>query len=180
MSLARLTAHVSDVPYSPVRLLILSARDDLPQVFQEQLRLSAALAYTIAVLAVAGFVMVIRFAGWPDMRDGFNLWTNLPTFDPIAQGDVVERLTRIAHVNLMLAFLVPFLIPAGFGLIGGPWSLGQVPAYAAIIWVVTGWAFVPASLGMRGVALLRVAHIISQQREIAAAPENGGPHPATS
>lgn len=42
----------------------------------------------------------------------FNVWTNLPTFDPTGGGDVVGRLNRDANLYVALGFLLPFLIPA--------------------------------------------------------------------
>ena len=42
----------------------------------------------------------------------FNVWVNLPAFDPTADGDGVDRLDRDARVNIALGFLLPFLILA--------------------------------------------------------------------
>ena len=42
----------------------------------------------------------------------FNVWVNLPAFDPTADADVVDRLDRDTRVNIALGVLLPFLILA--------------------------------------------------------------------
>ena len=59
------------------------------------------------------FVVLLKFYNWPSRSGAFNVWVNLPTFDPTAGGDVVDRLDRDARINIALGFLLPFLIPEG-------------------------------------------------------------------
>jgi hypothetical protein len=153
-----------DFPYSPVRLMVLM----LPQGASDDLigsvRMAAGITYLISLMSLAWFIIHMRLTGWPVRREGFNVWVNLPTFDPTSGGDVVARLNRDSQINLILGFLLPFMVPAVVKLasdIFDPISLGDPHT---LIWTMTAWAFLPASLLMRGVALGRVAQMISAQR----------------
>lgn len=154
-----------DFPYSPVRLLLLAMPEGASAEALDRIRTSAGLSYLISLLSLAIFVILLRMRGWPRYAGAFNVWVNLPTFDPTAGGDVVDRLNRDSQINLILGFLLPFLVPAlvkATGLLIGPFSLENPQA---VIWGVTAWAFLPASLLMRGVALNRVAQMIYVQRK---------------
>ena len=100
---------------------------------------------------------------WPIRKGAFNFWVNLPLFDPTAGGDVLRRLKRDAHVNIALGFLLPFVIPAVMELASemiDPLSLANAQT---MIWTMSAWAFLPASLIMRGVALGRIAGLIEEK-----------------
>jgi hypothetical protein len=77
---------------------------------------------------------------------------------------VLERLHRDARVNIAIGFLLPFIIPAvvkaATDLID-PMSLNNPQT---IIWTISAWAFIPASMIMRGIAMARVAEMIQQKR----------------
>ena len=154
-----------DFPYSPVRLLLLAIPEGATPEVLENIRTAAGISYLISLLSLAAFVVLLRLRGWPRYAGAFNVWVNLPTFDPTAGGDVVERLNRDSQVNLILGFLLPFLVPAILKLttsLIGPFSLDNPQT---LIWTVAAWAFLPASLLMRGVALNRVAQMIYVQRK---------------
>jgi len=154
-----------DFPYSPVRLLLLALPEGAHIDAIDRIRTAAGLSYLISLLSLAIFVILLRMRGWPRNAGAFNVWVNLPTFDPTAGGDVVDRLNRDSQVNLILGFLLPFLVPAILKLsmsLIGPFSLDNPHT---LIWAVTTWAFLPASLLMRGVALNRVAQMIYVQRK---------------
>lgn len=160
-------ANTIDFPYSPVRLLVLMLPPDAPADVISNVRMAAGISYLISILSLALFIVMLRVAGWPARNGTFNFWVNLPTFDPTAGGDVVTRLERDAQVNLILGFLLPFMIPAVVLLasdIVDPISLAN---HHTLIWTVTAWAFLPASLLMRGIALSHVADMISKQRDLA-------------
>jgi hypothetical protein len=89
----------------------------------------------------------------------------MPTFDPTAGGDVVQRLSRDSQINLILGFLLPFLIPAAVKLASDVFDPISLSDPHTLIWTVTAWAFLPASLVMRGLALARVAQMIDAQRK---------------
>lgn len=158
-------AETIDVPYSPVRLMVLMLPEGADADLIAELRTAAGVAYTVSIISLGAFVLSLRLGNWPlGARRSFNLWTNLPTFDPNAGRDVVARLNRDAGVNLVLGFLLPFLIPAVVKLatdVANPIGIDQPHT---MIWTVTAWAFVPASLLMRGIALSKVAQMIEAQR----------------
>ena len=154
-----------DFAYSPVRLMLLALSTESSQADIQNVRTAAGLSYIISLLSVAVFVTLLRMRGWPRNTGTFNVWINLPTFDPAAGGDVVDRLNRSSQINLILGFLLPFLVPAimkSIALLAGPIILDDPQT---LIWAVSAWAFLPASLLMRGVALSRVAQMIYVQRK---------------
>lgn len=154
-----------DFQFSPVHNLTLMMPQGTPQATLDSLRTHAGVSYIISLLSIAVFVILLRLKRWPNRRGTFNVWVNLPTFDPTTGGDVVARLNRDSTVNLILGFLLPFLIPAVIKLAGvfvGPMQLNDPQT---MIWMVTAWAFLPASLLMRGVALSRVAQLIYTERK---------------
>ena len=102
-----------DFPYSPVRLATLHAGRHRDRGSRSRdVRTAAGTAYLISLLSLAVFVIVLKIAGWPSTKSAFNVWVNLPTFEPTAGGDVVDRLERDARVNLAVGFLLPFVVPA--------------------------------------------------------------------
>jgi hypothetical protein len=109
--------------------------------------------------------------GWPNTNNAFNVWVNLPTFEPTAGGDVVDRLERDARVNLAIGFLLPFLVPAMVALLTSGLPGGTLTSAQTLIWTIAAWAFLPASLLMRGVAMARVADMIRVKRDLKLAEE---------
>lgn len=157
-----------DFPYSPVRLLLLTLPATTPPGDIAVLRAAAGLAAGVALTVVALFGLRLWRSNWPARHAAFNVWVNLPIFDPTAGGDVVARLERDARTCLVLGALMPFLTPA-LVLAGGsllvPLSQAGVQTQ---IWVVAAWALLPAMLALRGIALSRVARMIRDRREGAA------------
>lgn len=154
-----------DFPYSPVRLMVLMMPDGTDPDVIDRLRDAAGLSYMISVFSVIWFVILLRLYHWPRRTGTFNVWINLPTFDPTAGGDVVRRLQRDGRVNIILGFLLPFLVPAVIKLISTFGTPIQLDNTQTLIWTVSAWAFLPASILMRGVALSRVAQMIHLQRK---------------
>lgn len=153
-----------DFTSSPVRLVtqVLGAGTSPEQVVQ--LRTAAGMAYLTSLVSLAIFVLVLRLGAWPARGQPFNVWVNLPTFDPSAGGDVIERLNRDARINIVLGFLLPFLIPAIYKLVAGGFVPTRGLSPQILIWMVTAWAFFPASLFMRGIAMGRIADMILEKR----------------
>ncbi len=158
-------AQVLDFPYSPIRLMVLAFSDQTDQTIIVDLRSAAAVAYTGSILTLSSFVLSLRMNQWPTRWGGFNVWTNMPTFDPTAGGDVVYRLQRDGQINLILGFLLPFLIPAAYKLASGVLPSTNLSDPHSMIWMVTAWAFLPASLLMRGIAMGRVSQLIEAKRK---------------
>jgi hypothetical protein len=157
--------HAIDFPYSPVRQIVLLLPDNSPFDHVNRIRSAAGISYFISMLSLAIFYYCVRVRNWPTKSGPFNVWVNLPTFDPTTGGDVVQRLERDARFNIVLGFLLPFLIPAVLKLtesVFGPVTLDNTQS---MIWIVAAWAFLPASLLMRGLALGRIAELIERKRK---------------
>lgn len=165
-ALAARLGEALDRPLLPVGLLLAALSDGLEPAREGALRTAAGLAYLLSLGMAGTFALLLRRAGWPTAR-AFNVWVNLPQFDPTAGGDVVGRLAGEADLNLLLGILLPFVAPAAVGL--SPFGGALLAEPAALAWLVTLWAFLPASLLMRGLALRRVAGMIAAQRRRAGA-----------
>ncbi len=173
-ALAALFAQLLDFAYSPVRLAALLLAPDATEVAAQTLRQAAALAYATALAGIAFGVALLHASGWPWRGQAFNVWVNLPTFDPTAGTDVILRLQRDAAINLALGIFLPFLIPAAVRLLLGGFEGEALTAAQTLIWTVTAWAFLPASLALRGVAMLRVAQMVRQKRRASAQAFDAG------
>lgn len=163
--------HALDFPYSPVRLATLMLADTATADQIRDVRTAAGTAYLISLTSLAVFVIVLKLAGWPSTKVAFNVWVNLPTFDPTAGGDVVDRLERDARVNISIGFLVPFVIPVLIAVLTSGLPPDAMTSPQPLIWTAAAWAFLPASLLMRGVAMGRVADMIRVKRDLKLASE---------
>ena len=163
-AIGALIGHAMDFPYSPVRLATLMMADDATQAQVMAVRSAAGLAYLISLISLAVFVIALRPGSWPNRDVAFNVWVNLPTFDPTAGGDVVARLQRDARVNIALGFLLPFLTPAVVKIASSGFEPLTLTSPQTLIWTMTAWAFLPASLFMRGIAMGRIAEMIRDKR----------------
>ena len=163
--------QVIDFPYSPVRLVVLMLPPEASVNHVHLVRDAAGLAYLISLLTLAVFLVLQRIHRWPLRRGSFNVWVNLPTFDPTAGGDVVERLERDARFNIALGFLLPFLTPAVIKSATSLFGAVSLDSPQTLIWTVTAWAFLPASLFMRGIAMGRIAMMITEKRKLSTEDE---------
>ena len=154
-----------DFPFSPVRLIVLMMPEDTSGRVLYHISICAGLAYLVSLMSIAIFGMLLRFHHWPKRSGSFNVWVNLPMFDPAAGGDVVARLNRDCQINLILGFLLPFVFPALGKLVSAFITPIVMDDPQTLIWMVAAWAFLPASLLMRGIALSRVAQLIHVQRK---------------
>ncbi|MEZ5777481.1 MAG: hypothetical protein R3E44_03875 [Paracoccaceae bacterium] len=153
-----------DVPYSPVRLVVLMLPEDMSIRHLILVRTAAGISYMISLLTLIFFVIAMRLIGWPNKMGKFNVWINLPTFDPTTGGDVVERLQRDARFNIALGFLLPFIVPAAVKAASLAFAPVTLESPQTLIWTMSAWAFLPASLFMRGIAMGRIASMIAEKR----------------
>lgn len=153
-----------DFPYSPVRNMVLALPEGANPDQVDAIRTAAGISYLSSLLSLAIFVIIIRVFHWPGRFGSFNVWVNLPTFDPTAGGDVVERLQRDARFNIAMGFLLPFIIPAVLKIAAETFEPISVASPQSLIWMMTAWAFLPSSLFMRGIAMGRVAQMIEDKR----------------
>jgi len=163
-SLGLILGNAVDFPFSPVRLMVLMLPEGTPTEVISTVRTSAGIAYLISLIAMFCFIFLVRVLGWPARRGAFNVWVNLPLFDPTAGGDVLYRLQRDSRINIVLGFLLPFVIPAVVKLAANVLDPVTMQNPQTLIWTVSAWAFLPASIIMRGVAMARIAEMIEDKR----------------
>lgn len=160
-----LLGHSVDFPYSPLSV-VMNALPRGTTVEQAQMvRIAAGLAYLIALMFLSIFAILIRLRSWPSPTGAFNVWVNLPTFDPTAGTDVVQRLNRDARINILLGFALPYIIPPFGAFIAQNNNLSLFSNDLTLVWTVTLWAFLPASLFMRGIAMHRLSDMIEAKRK---------------
>jgi len=174
-AIGALIGYTIDFPYSPVRLVVLMLPEDTDMAQVALVRTAAGMSYLISLFTLAIFMITLRLRGWPGTKVSFNVWVNLPTFDPTAGKDVVQRLERDARFNIALGFLLPFLTPAAVKAAASLFGSISLDNPQTMIWTVSAWAFLPASLFMRGIAMGRVAEMIAAKRRqtYAKAEESG-------
>ena len=159
-----LVGYAIDFPYSPVRLVVLMLPESTSAEHISLVRTTAGMSYLISLLTLAIFLIVLRLQNWPSVNGSFNVWVNLPTFDPTAGKDVVKCLERDARFNIVLGFLLPFITPAAVKSAASLFGSVTLDNPQTLVWTVSAWAFLPASLFMRGIALVRVAEMIAAKR----------------
>lgn len=157
-------ADLLDFPFSPVRLIVLMLPADTSADEAALVRVAGAISYFVSLLMVFAFVVMVRLLGWPMRNGAFNVWVNLPLFDPTRGGDIVERLIRDAALNIVLGTLLPFLIPAVVKAASFVINPISIDSHQTLIWTMTVWALLPASILMRGIALMRVSELIEEKR----------------
>lgn len=163
-SIGTIIGNAIDFPFSPVRLTVLMMPDGASEAVVELVRIAAGIAYLASLFAITAFIIAVRVFGWPARQGGFNVWVNLPLFDPTAGGDVMLRLQRDARINIALGFLLPFIIPAIVKLAADMFNPISLENPQSLIWMMSAWAFLPASMIMRGIAMHRIAEMIEEQR----------------
>ncbi len=164
VAIGTLIGQAVDFPYSPVRLVLLMLPDTASAQDVMLLRTVVGMSYLISLLSLSVFVIMVHATHWPKNGGKFNVWVNLPTFDPTTGGDVVDRLERDTRFNVALGFVLPFIVPALIRATSGVFGSVSFANDLTMIWTVAAWSFLPASLFMRGIAMQRVAVMIREQR----------------
>ncbi|MDA9135788.1 hypothetical protein N9J71_01835 [Ascidiaceihabitans sp.] len=179
-SIGLIVGNAIDFPYSPVRLVVLMLPNTSENDVVSAVRTSAGLSYLISLIAMTAFLILVRVLNWPSRKGAFNVWINLPLFDPTAGGDVLVRLRRDAHFNIAFGFLLPFFIPAVVKMAADLIHPITLENPQTLIWTMSAWAFLPASMIMRGIAMGKIADMIEEKRRriYANAVEDGGMLPA--
>ncbi len=170
-SIGTITGNAMDFPFSPVRMIVLMLPENSDFALVDSVRVSAGMAYLISLVSMAAFLILVRVMNWPARKGAFNVWVNLPLFDPTAGGDVIHRLQRDARINIVLGFLLPFLIPAVVKAAADLIDPITLQNPQTQIWTVAAWAFLPASIIMRGIAMGKIAEMIGEKRRRAYAAD---------
>ena len=163
-SLGTILARILDFPYSPVRLTVLAVPLGAPEELVMLVRKAAALCLAMALISTITFGLCIKLWNWPTRNGAFNVWVNLPLFDPTAGRDVVYRLERDARVHIFIGFLLPFLLPAWIKLFSLVFYTATLTEPQTVIWTLSAWAFLPTTMIMRGLAMAKVASLITDKR----------------
>lgn len=174
----RLVGEVIDFSVSPARLMLDSLQPVVRIENYGALKASVGLSYVISLVMLIVFILALNFNRWPSENQAFNVWVNLPLFEPSVRDDVVARLKRDALLNILLGFFLPFLVPAVMRSVTGTFDPTDIVSPQPLIWMVTLWAFLPASIVMRGVAMMRVAAMIQNLRRRRALAAMQEWHPA--
>ena len=153
-----------DFPYSPVHQVVLMMPPDADAELIDSVRIAAGISYMVSIVVMFIFITMVRIFGWPLRKGSFNVWLNLPLFDPTGGGDVLFRLKRDAGLNIVLGALLPFLIPAAVNMVSEVITPVSLANPQTLIWTISAWAFLPASMLMRGIAMERIADLIEQKR----------------
>ncbi len=163
-----------DFPFSPVRILTALLSGDGASENTAIIRSAAGISYVVSLISLAIFAVVMRLLSWPLGHGSFNVWVNLPTFDPASGFDVEDRLTRDARVNVIFGFTLPFLLPLVAQVSSAYYDFSTLDSNQTLIWTVAVWAFLPASLFMRGIAIGKIAQLIRRKRDHLHAPHSAG------
>ncbi len=160
-----LIGNAMDFPFSPVRILTTLLTNDGTSANTDLIRSAAGISYVVSLVSLAVFVVFMRLLTWPLGHGSFNMWVNLPTFDPASGFDVEDRLTRDARVNVIFGFTLPFLLPLVAQVSSAYYDFSALESSQTLIWMVAVWAFLPASLFMRGIAMGKIARLIRRKRD---------------
>tara|TARA_R110002126_G_scaffold10527_5_gene47958 strand:- start:17240 stop:18100 length:861 start_codon:yes stop_codon:yes gene_type:complete len=177
-SIGTIVGNAMDFPFSPVRMIVLMLPENSDFARIESVRVSAGMAYLISLVSMVAFLVLVRVLNWPARKGAFNVWVNMPLFDPTAGGDVIHRLRRDARINIVLGFLLPFLIPAVVKAASDLIDPITLQNPQTQIWTVAAWAFLPASMIMRGIAVGKIADMIGEKRRRAYAAEKNSENDA--
>jgi hypothetical protein len=163
-ALGLLVGHALDFTWSPLAVMLNYLPAEAPPVSALQVKVMAGLAVFIALAALVVFSLLLSMQQWPNRGQAFNVWVNLPTFDPTTGGDVVARLIRDARVNIILGITVAFILPIVGLTAASHVGLQVLASRHAMVWGIALWMFLPLSMFMRGLAMARIAEMIRQRR----------------
>jgi hypothetical protein len=158
-------AEALDFPFSPVQMIGAHLPPGLDPFLVAKVQGMTGLA-TLVLLATAGlFALMTRLGRWPHRDSPFNVWINLPTFDPNGGGDIVKRLRRTGALTMIAGAVAPFVLPVVGVVAANHVGLDVLGSPHALVWGITLWMFIPLSLIMRGLAMSRIAAMIGQRRD---------------
>lgn len=161
---AQQAAQMLDFKYSPVSMAI----DNILSGSRFSDTTAILLVYSITTSFVVGVGLTLAFSsllwvfGWPRDREGFNLWANLPTFQPSEGTSIPKRLRRDAYFNIILGvvliYALPFIPTYGFDWL----TVELLENNQAMVWAATFWVFISTSLIARASAMLKIARILTR------------------
>jgi hypothetical protein len=162
-----------DFPLSPVRLVVWLLPPGTAPGAVAEIRAAAGLSTLAALLGVLGFGTAIAVRRWPGGKlprnaqngvVGGEFYRNLPAYDPAPAADLAARLRRDGSLNLTLGAALPYLAPPAGLLLGRLHGISLLQSDLLLVWTFSLWAFLPACLVLRGMALRRVARHLEAGR----------------
>ncbi|MEO1292303.1 MAG: hypothetical protein AAFV62_05645 [Pseudomonadota bacterium] len=166
VELADAAVIMLDFPLSPVRIAEEMIAADESPAFVLLLSRAAALSFIVTFASLVFFACLLWLFRWPVGRRDFNLWINLPTFEPGYGRDVERRLYRDGVINLLAGLAFLYLLPVLLSRASGWFDPSVLANYQPLVWGVTFWAFFSGSLVIRGAAILKVSYLVRRTREI--------------
>jgi len=153
-----------DFKYSPVAQAINVVVEN-PNVSDTS---AVLLVYTISMSFAIGFGFTALFSTllwlfkWPSDRANFNLWINMPMFQPSNETYVSKRLRRDGHLNIIIGIVLIYALPYAPIYVYDWFSVDVFSSDQAIVWATTLWVFVPSTLMARAFAMIKIAKIIDK------------------
>lgn len=164
LAVADQAVAVTNVFLSPVRVAVEVIGAEESEAHRALLARAAAVSFVISFASFLFFAILLWLFRWPVGRDNFNLWVNLPTFEPSSGRDVERRLFRDGFANILVGLGLPFVIPVIASRAGGWFDPSVLQNHQPLIWGCAVWAFLPASLIIRGAALVKVGWLVKRAR----------------
>lgn len=164
LSMAIIADSAMGFAYSPSTLIASALPAGTSSEVISFVRYTASFVLLLTLLLALFYAAIVRILDWPYRIGAFNVWVNLPLFDPTSGDDVLRRLRIIALSNVAMAILLPFAMPGAFYFLRGFSEPTWMTHQHALTWVIAIWAFLPLSLIMRGIALARIIEMISEKR----------------
>lgn len=163
-SVGLLVGRALDFPFSPLGVIFDQIPDGLGAITMLRVQMMVGLAVFIMLVSFFVFALLLRLHHWPNRGSAFNVWVNLPTFDPTTGGDIVFRLVRDGRVNVILGFVFPFVVPVIGAMATRHMDIALFLSPHALVWGVSLWMFMSLSVFMRGLAMIRIAEMIAARR----------------
>lgn len=163
-ALGLLIGHALEFSWSPLSVVLNNLPDETTPISALQIKVMGGLAMFISLTALVIFALLLRLQQWPNRTKAFNVWINLPTFDPTTGSDIVTRLIRDARVNIILGFSVAFVFPVMGMTVVNHIGISMLHSPHAMVWGIALWMFLPLSMFMRGLAMARIADMIRERR----------------
>lgn len=134
--------------------------------FVQLITRATALSFGVTFLSLIAFALILWLFRWPVGRRDFNLWINLPTFEPGYGRDVERRLNRDGVINILSGLAFIYMLPVILSRAGGWFDPSVLANYQPLVWGVTLWGFLAGSLITRGAAILKVAWLVKRTRDV--------------
>ena len=161
---AQSVGYFLDFKYSPVSeaINIVLSEASFSSTTAILLVYSISMSFALGVGGTLIFAIVLWVFKWPQDRLEFNLWANMPTFQPSEGTSLTKRLRRDAIFNIILAIVLIYALPY-IPMYGFDWLTVDIfENNQALVWATTLWVFVPTTLLARAAAMLKIARVISR------------------